>query len=87
VFLSPIHFIEMQIWLNNFAENFEDKSLHKFLENKQLINKKGIAIAVNEYVIPKNKWETTSLNEGDKITIIQATAGGQSLKRNKRNKK
>jgi len=37
---------------------------------------KGIAIAINNEVIPKNSWENHLLREQDNVTIITATAGG-----------
>lgn len=37
---------------------------------------KGIAIAVNEIIIPKTHWETYLLNAGDQIILIKATQGG-----------
>lgn len=37
---------------------------------------KGIAIAVNETIIPKTNWETYLLNAGDQIILIKATQGG-----------
>ena len=36
----------------------------------------GIALAINEEVIPKAKWDNTKLSDGANITIIQATCGG-----------
>jgi sulfur carrier protein len=36
----------------------------------------GIAIAVNEQVIPKNEWETYPLQAQDKVFVIRATQGG-----------
>lgn len=36
----------------------------------------GLAIAVNENIVPKNQWETCKLNSGDNIIIIKATQGG-----------
>lgn len=36
----------------------------------------GIALAINENIIPINKWESTYLNENDKLLIIKAVAGG-----------
>ncbi|MFA6806181.1 MAG: sulfur carrier protein ThiS [Bacteroidales bacterium] len=35
-----------------------------------------IALAIDQEIIPQNKWEETKLRDGDKITIIQATCGG-----------
>lgn len=37
---------------------------------------KGVAVAVNDTVIPKSRWKTTALNPGDSIEIIHAVQGG-----------
>lgn len=37
---------------------------------------KGIAVAVNDSVIPRTDWQTHQLQPGDKITVIRATQGG-----------
>ncbi len=37
---------------------------------------KGLAIAVNNAVVPRANWESFLLNENDTITIIRATQGG-----------
>jgi sulfur carrier protein len=36
----------------------------------------GIAVALNEKVIPNSEWNNTTLKENDKILIIKATQGG-----------
>jgi len=36
----------------------------------------GIAVAVNQAIIPKSNWESHILNPGDQIIIIKATQGG-----------
>ena len=36
----------------------------------------GIAIAVNDNVIPKGEWESYALKAQDKIFVIRATQGG-----------
>ncbi len=35
-----------------------------------------VAVAVNEAVIPRAAWESTTLAVGDRIEIITAVAGG-----------
>ncbi|MCL2207332.1 MAG: sulfur carrier protein ThiS [Fibromonadales bacterium] len=42
----------------------------------ELENAKGIAIAVNESVIPNSKWDRCALKDGDKILVVTATCGG-----------
>lgn len=36
----------------------------------------GIAVAVNNKVVFKSKWDETNLEENDEVLIIQATCGG-----------
>lgn len=36
----------------------------------------GLAIAINQQVIPKTQWESHQLQPNDKIIIIKATQGG-----------
>lgn len=54
----------------------EGENLRSFLRNNQLEDRKGIALALNEEVIPKSNWEEYVLKKEDKIMIITATAGG-----------
>lgn len=57
--------------------HFQEKTtVLEFIQQLQLKDKKGIAIAINEEIIPKSQWETYFLSEADKIIIIHATAGG-----------
>ena len=37
---------------------------------------KGIAVAINNQVIPKTAWATTPLRHQDSILVISATQGG-----------
>ncbi|MBR4923323.1 MAG: sulfur carrier protein ThiS [Bacteroidaceae bacterium] len=36
----------------------------------------GIAIAVNNRMIPRTEWDSYALNKGDNILIIKAVCGG-----------
>ncbi len=36
----------------------------------------GLAVAVNQTIVPKTQWETHLLLPGDEIIIIKATQGG-----------
>ncbi|PCI31338.1 MAG: thiamine biosynthesis protein ThiS [Flavobacteriaceae bacterium] len=40
------------------------------------VSDKGIAIAVNEHIIPKENWSSALLREQDQLLIIKATQGG-----------
>ncbi|HZK75961.1 MAG TPA: sulfur carrier protein ThiS [Candidatus Kapabacteria bacterium] len=37
---------------------------------------RGIAIAINDSVVPKSRWREHALKEGDRIEIVRATQGG-----------
>ncbi|HIP36657.1 MAG TPA: sulfur carrier protein ThiS [Crocinitomix sp.] len=67
----------MEITLNNQIINVpEHECLETVLKLNKLLNKKGIAVAINNTVIPKSNWRNTGLKDKDKILIITATAGG-----------
>ena len=36
----------------------------------------GIAVAVNNRMIPRTEWDSFALNDGDNILIIKAVCGG-----------
>lgn len=36
----------------------------------------GVAVAVNEDVVPRARWEDTPLNPGDRVEILTAVQGG-----------
>ena len=67
----------MEITLNNeIISVLNNETLASILKSNNLLDKKGIAVAVNSSVIPKNNWANTKLNTNDNIMIITATAGG-----------
>lgn len=37
---------------------------------------KGVAVAINDAVVPRSSWLTHRLAEGDQVLVIQATQGG-----------
>ena len=38
--------------------------------------RKGLAIAINDEVVPRSGWAGRRLVEGDRVLVIQATQGG-----------
>ena len=36
----------------------------------------GVALAINDIIIPRENWNTQMINEGDTILHFQAIAGG-----------
>lgn len=61
---------------NNKIETSPDKNLKEILMENGYKQLQGIAVAINDMVIPKSNWEQTIIQENDNILIITATAGG-----------
>lgn len=66
----------MQIRVNNqpvaLAAPTSLEELLKQLNRPQ----QGVALAVNQQIINRSHWSGHILNDGDSVTLIQATAGG-----------
>ena len=57
-------------------ETTEALSLFELLRQYELDTRKGIAVAVDNQVIPRLHWSETILNEGRKIAVFTAAQGG-----------
>lgn len=67
----------MDIFINNEKTEVDHgQSLTDLLKEMNIAHPKGIAIAINNTVIPKTVWEKHQLQEQDHVTIIRATQGG-----------
>jgi sulfur carrier protein len=67
----------MKLIINNIIHEFdENTSLEKAIETLELKETNGIALALNEEIIPRSEWQKTILFDKDKIIIIGAVAGG-----------
>ena len=66
----------MTIYINQNAHTTENTLLLAVLKEIGINVTEGIALAVNQNVIPRAKWQDFSVMENDKITIIRATQGG-----------
>jgi sulfur carrier protein len=38
--------------------------------------RRGVAIAVNDAIVPRGEWRTTKLNSGDVVEIVRPHSGG-----------
>jgi sulfur carrier protein len=67
----------MNVFVNNQQLNINEGATLRFaLETNGLQNTRGIAVAVNNRVVPKSEWANMQLAANDKITVIRATQGG-----------
>lgn len=67
----------MNVEINHHPTVVEDdcKSLLQILEKENLAGP-GVAVAVNDSVVPRAAWADTMLTDGVRITVIQAVCGG-----------
>ena len=67
----------MEVFINNQAQTIDPTAdLLSLLRVQGISDQKGIAVALNNAVIPRTGWSNTILRSGDRITIIRATQGG-----------
>lgn len=67
----------MEVHVNNQSQQTEEGAiLSELLHKLGFEESRGIAIAINDQVLPKTAWNSHALSPNDHITIIRATQGG-----------
>lgn len=66
----------MQIIVNNKAMEMAEGSTLNALAEALRLPEKGVAVAVNNQMIPREEWSATSLQEGAQVVVIKAACGG-----------
>lgn len=68
----------MKFKLNNEELNRSESQIKliPLLKEKKLYLDRGIAVAINDEILPKSNWESYFVRENDNILIITATQGG-----------
>ncbi len=66
----------MTVSVNNQTVETATMSLGQLLVQLTLADKKGIAVAVDNAIVPRAAWEQFALSGNEKITVLQATQGG-----------
>ncbi|MDO7845286.1 sulfur carrier protein ThiS [Hymenobacter sp. M29] len=67
----------MICYVNNSPQETPDsQTLTQLLAGLALAGQRGLAVAVNDEVVPRAAWEAHELREHDRVTIIRATQGG-----------
>ena len=70
--MSPIRLI-----IGNEPRNFDAQCVNDLLSALGLpLDGKGIAIAVNDAVVSRSRWQQSKLCDGDRIEIVKAIQGG-----------
>ena len=53
-----------------------DATLLDLLRELALDERRGVAVAVNDTVVPRADWPARALAEADRVLVIQAAQGG-----------
>ena len=64
------------ISVNGQKQPLLDPSLHKRLQRMQISDRPGVAVAVNDTLVPRGAWPATALQAGDRVEIVVAVQGG-----------
>jgi sulfur carrier protein len=67
----------MEISLNGAPHSFGGENLIDLLAEQAIdLGKRGVAVAVNDAIVPRAEWTTASLNPGDAVEIVRPHSGG-----------
>lgn len=66
----------MKISVNNKETEIANGSTLADLAAQLELPAQGVAIAVNNKMVPRAQWNDTILNENDSLVIIKAACGG-----------
>lgn len=69
----------MELRINGDIRHFEGRDaifVDDLLEHLELPTVSGMAVAVNDQVVPRSRWRDTEVFDGDRVEIIRATKGG-----------
>ena len=67
----------MNIYVNNKMQQIQGQpKITDALASLNIFSQKGIALAINNNVIPKAEWDAYVLQDEDRVTLIRATQGG-----------
>ncbi len=67
----------MDINLNGAAHRTTGTSLMDLLAEQAIEpSRRGVAVAINDAIVPRAAWQTTLLNPGDTVEIVRPHSGG-----------
>ena len=66
----------MNIFCNGESRALPDSSTLQNLLQDLGCARAGVAVAVNDAIVPMGRWNAVELHENDRILVIQAAQGG-----------
>lgn len=68
--------MKVAVTLNGVAEDLAAGTTVADLVARHLESPRGVAVARNEEVVPRSRWATTPVTDGDRFEILTAAQGG-----------
>ncbi|MGC7559228.1 sulfur carrier protein ThiS [Pasteurella sp. PK-2025] len=66
----------MHIYFNDELQELDETLSVQQLIQRQQLNPQGLAVAINQQILPRTEWEHYRLQAGDRLTVFRAIAGG-----------
>lgn len=68
----------MNLIMNGEKKSFagDQLTIRQLLKEVDVSLQRGVAVALNNAVVPQSQWDQQTLAEGDHVEIIRATQGG-----------
>ncbi len=65
----------MNIYINQQATETQAQNLGQVAQQLQL-PAQGVAVAINNRMVPRSEWAQTPVHENDQLVVIKAVCGG-----------
>ena len=65
-----------RLTLNGAPSTVDAGSTVGSLVDASVPDRRGVAVAVNDAVVPRSQWDRTHLSDGDRVEILTAAKGG-----------
>ncbi len=66
----------MRVICNGSEQDLADGATVQNLIEQLELEPRGLAVAVNDALVPKTRWSLAVLFAGDRVTVIRAAQGG-----------
>ena len=68
--------MRQEIVVNGEPMPLEQATLAELVEQRTSAGRRGIAVALNDAVVPRRAWPATRLKPGDRVEIVKVMVGG-----------
>jgi sulfur carrier protein len=68
--------MDQMILLNGKQQPLAAATVLALLQQEEIAETRGVAVALNGAVVPRTEWHRTPLNAGDAVEIVRARQGG-----------